>query len=141
MNNKLTIKKVINFKSSRSKVWDALTNPEIIQEYLFGTEVISGWKEGSVMIFKGEWNGQSYQDKGKIISLENEKQLQYEYWSRFSGLEDRPENYSLISYELSEENGGTLLVLTQTGFATEQARSHSELSWHVVFDKMKEIIE
>jgi hypothetical protein len=31
-----------------------MTNPEIIKQYMFGTNVISDWKEGSPIVWKGE---------------------------------------------------------------------------------------
>ena len=40
-----------------SKVWDALTKPEQIKQYMFGTEVTTDWKVGSPITYKGEWKG------------------------------------------------------------------------------------
>ena len=50
------------------KVWNALTTPEVIQQYMFGTKVVSGWKEGSPIVWKGEWQGKKYEDKGSFSS-------------------------------------------------------------------------
>ena len=36
MNRELSIHKSIKFNAEKSKVWDALVNPNIIKEYLFG---------------------------------------------------------------------------------------------------------
>ena len=36
------------------KVWQALVTPAAIKEYMFGTTVISDWKEGSPIVWKGE---------------------------------------------------------------------------------------
>ncbi len=139
--NKLQINKVIRFSADKSRVWDTLVNPDIIKEYLFGTEVISDWKVGSEMIFRGEWNGIEFRDKGNILAIEPEKLLKYNYWSIFSGLDDKKENYSVITYQLDEDNGQTILKLTQEGFKNVYAKQHSEMSWDMIFEKMKEIIE
>ncbi len=53
----LIAKASISINASIAKVWDALTNPEVIKQYMFGTEIISDWKEGSPIIWKGEWQG------------------------------------------------------------------------------------
>ena len=58
-----------------AKVWEALTNPAMIKQYLFGTEAISDWKVGSPITYKGEWQGKQYEDKGTIVELEPEKRL------------------------------------------------------------------
>jgi uncharacterized protein YndB with AHSA1/START domain len=74
---------------SADKVWDALTDPGMIKKYMFGTTVISDWKEGSKIIWKGEWEGRSYEDKGKILLFEPKKSLQYSHFSPSQNLEAR----------------------------------------------------
>ncbi len=32
------------------KVWDALVNPATIKQYMFGTNVVSNWEEGSPIV-------------------------------------------------------------------------------------------
>ncbi|MBC7885478.1 MAG: SRPBCC domain-containing protein [Saprospiraceae bacterium] len=41
-------------KASVAKVWDALTNPEVVKQYFFGTDLVTDWKVGSPIIFQGE---------------------------------------------------------------------------------------
>lgn len=64
MHNKLIAKVSATINAPIAKVWDALVTPEIIKRYFFGTTVVSDWKEGSSIIWKGEWEGKTYQDKG-----------------------------------------------------------------------------
>src|SRR4051812_9473220 len=97
----LTMKTSISIQAPPTRVWEALTDPEQIKQYFFGTEAISDWKVGSPLIFKGIWEGKEYVDKGIILELEQNKKLKYNYWSSFSGTEDIPENYAHITYELS----------------------------------------
>jgi len=141
MNSELVTTKSIEINSSSEKVWDALTNPEKIKVYLFGTETITDWKVGSSIIFQGEYQGHKYKDKGTIKEIVHAKILQYDYWSGFSGLEDKPENYSLITFHLEVKNDKTTLTLTQQGFASEQAQQHSETSWATVLKVIKELSE
>ena len=51
------------------KVWDALVTPAAIKQYMFGTTVVSDWKEGNPIVWKGEWQGKRYEDKGVIQQL------------------------------------------------------------------------
>ena len=99
MDKNLIASSNINIQSTPSKVWDVLTNPEKIKEYLFGTEVLTDWNIGSPIVFQGEYNGQQYKDKGNVIENKKNELLKYDYWSGFSGLEDKPENYSLVTYK------------------------------------------
>lgn len=141
MNHGLIVSKSVDINAEPSKVWEALTNPEIIKEYLFGTETITDWKTGSEIIFQGEYQGQNYKDKGIVQENIPDKLLSYTYWSGFSGLEDKPENYSLITYTLSQNNSTTKLTWTQKGFANEEGYKHSESSMDSFIGKIKDIVE
>jgi uncharacterized protein YndB with AHSA1/START domain len=141
MNKELTITTSIEINADKAKVWDALTNPEKIKIYLFGTETLTDWKTGSEIVFQGEYQGHQYKDKGTILDIKQDELLQYTYWSGFSGLEDKPENYSLVSYKLETANGKTLLTLTQIGFANEDAQQHSQTNWANVLQQIKQLTE
>ncbi|HTQ64059.1 MAG TPA: SRPBCC family protein [Puia sp.] len=133
--------KTIHLKAPVSKVWNALTNPDIIKEWLFGTNVITDWKVGSPIIFTGTWQGTEYKDKGTILQFEKEKIFQYNYWSGFSGLADSIENYSVIGFELAPFTSETQLILTQSNFPSEAAYEHTEKNWGATLEQLKTIIE
>lgn len=137
----LIVKKVINIKTPASKVWDALTNPNLIGQWLYGTNAISEWKVGSPIVFTGTWQGTEYKDKGTILKIVPGKVLQYDYWSSFSGLPDNPENYSVITFELVPNDKYTELRLTQTNFADEKMCEDSDKNWNATLDSMKKLIE
>ena len=141
MNKELTVTTSIEINADKAKVWDALTNPEKIKVYLFGTEALTDWKVGSEIIFQGEYQGHQYKDKGTILHIKTDELLQYSYWSGFTGLEDKTENYSLVTYKLDTINGKTLLSLTQTGFSNEQAQQHSQTAWTNVLQQIKQMTE
>lgn len=124
-----------------SKVWEAITNPTLIKKYLFGTNVISDWKEGSTIEYAGEYEGKKYHDKGVIKKLVPEKVFQSTYWSSMSGKADIPENYNLVTYVLSVEDGKTIVTLTQDNIATSEERTHSTNNWDMVLQKLKEVVE
>ena len=141
INRDLTFTTYLPINASPEKVWHALIDRETIKKYFFGTEAISDWKVGSPLIFQGEWEGKSYQDKGNILAAEPGRLLQYNYWSGFSGLEDVVENYSLVTYELEPEGEGTKLTLTQKGFASQEALAHADAGWKMVLENLKKLLE
>jgi uncharacterized protein YndB with AHSA1/START domain len=141
MSANLIAKASTNISAPASRVWDALTNPEIIKQYFFGTQAISDWKVGSSLEFKGEWEGKKYVDKGVILKNEPEKLFQYTYLSSFSNLPDAPENYANVTYELYEDDGETLLTVKQENVPNEEARKHSEQNWVYVLQNLKGLLE
>jgi uncharacterized protein YndB with AHSA1/START domain len=126
------------------KVWDALINPEMIKQYMFGTNVHSDWKEGSAIIWSGEWQGKTYEDKGTILKIEKEHLLQYSHFSPIGGKPDIPENYNTITIELIEISADcarTNVTLWQDNNESEEAREHSEKNWRMVLNDLKELLE
>lgn len=127
--------------ASAEKVWDALTDPEMIKKYMFGATVISDWKEGDKITWKGEWEGKTYEDKGKILRFEPKKSLQYSHFSPLSGLTDNPENYHIVTIDLEEKERQTIVNLTQDNNADEKAKDHAEKNWKMMLASLKKLLE
>jgi len=140
-NNPLIAKATITINAPGSKVWEALTNPDLIKQYLFGTKVITDWQVGSPIIYEGQWEGKSYQDKGTIIQIEPGKLLVSTYWSSMAGLPDVPESYKTVRYDLSKVGNGTRLTVTQDNNATSEEADHSSQNWKMVLEGIKKLLE
>ncbi len=105
----------------KAKVWDALTDPAKVKQYMHGTNLTTDWKVGSPITWDGEWKGKSYVDKGTVLEVDPQKLLKYTHWSPMGGSADKPENYHVVTCELAEAGGTTVLTLTQDNNATEAA--------------------
>ncbi len=131
----------ISINASVNKVWQALVNPEDIRQYMFGTTVVSDWREGSPIIWKGEWQGKPYEDKGVILQLEPGRKIRYSHFSPLSGVPDLPENYHTVTVELSAEGNQTWVMLAQDNNATEEERLHSQANWEMMLAALKKYLE
>jgi len=141
MKNTLIARAHITISAPIATVWDALVNPEMIKQYLFGTNAVSDWKERSPIVWKGEWEGKPYVDKGVILQLKPEQMLQYSHFSPLSGQADVPAHYHTVTIELSTEEKGTLLLLSQDNNSTEEDREHSEKTWAMMLTGIKKVLE
>lgn len=141
MNKNLSIEVSVNIHANISIVWDALVNPDVIREYFFGTEAVSTWEVGEPIMFRGIWEGKSYEDKGIILKNDAEKEFQYTYWSSMSGTPDDSENYATITYKVASKGKDTLLTVIQAGFANEEQMKHSKQNWTMVLENIKSILE
>lgn len=141
MNENFIARATVTINAPASKVWEALTNPDLIKQYLFGTQVISDWQVGSPITYLGVWEGKPYQDKGKVLQAEPGKLLVSTFWSSLSGLADVPENYKTVRYELSPVGEATKLTLTQDNNASQEEASHSEQNWNMVLAGIKKLLE
>jgi uncharacterized protein YndB with AHSA1/START domain len=124
-----------------AKVWEALVDRQKIKQYMFGTDVTSEWEEGSPIVWRGEWQGKPYEDKGVILQLEPGRRLQYSHFSPLSGLPDVPANYHTVTIELSPEPPTTHVRLSQDNNPTEESRQHSEKNWQAMLEGLKKLLE
>ncbi len=142
MNHDLMASHSVDINASSAAVWLVLTSPSLIAEYLHGTETITEWQVGSAIIFQGEYDGHLYKDKGVIQEFKENEVLAYTYWSGFSGLEDSPENYSLVTYTLEHLNENqTRYTWHQKGFVDETRRHHSQDGLPAMLDQIKVLAE
>jgi uncharacterized protein YndB with AHSA1/START domain len=134
--------KRVTIRATRGEVWEALTDPDKVKQYLHGTEMSTDWKEGSPIFWRGEWKGRSYEDKGTVLAVQTEKLLRYTHWSPMGGSEDKPENYHTVTYELAGDDGKTTLTLTQDNNASqEEADTMADNNWGPVLNGLKEMVE
>lgn len=140
----MTMKKIIKkeriIDTDINRVWNILTNPTHIEQWL-GTKTESEWKQGSPITFSFTWNGKKFNDKGEILAFEENRRFSYTYWSSLSGLPDTQENYSKITFDLLSGDDVTKLTLIHTDFATETMYAHSDKNWEESLDTVKRLAE
>jgi uncharacterized protein YndB with AHSA1/START domain len=141
MKSHITAKVSETINASTHKVWEALTDPELIKKYFFGTNAITDWQVGNPIVFEGEYEGKKYHDKGTILIYREKELLRYTYWSSMSGIEDKPENYVTISYRLKGDYNSTTLTVTQENIPDEKTKAHSIENWKKVLIGLKEMVE
>ncbi|MBI3519903.1 MAG: SRPBCC domain-containing protein [Bacteroidetes bacterium] len=133
----------IHINAPASVIWKALTQPEFIKLWLWESEVeiISEWKAGSSMIFKGTFHNESYIDKGLIIEMKSEEQFSYWYWSHLSQLPDSIENYQKITFKLEAEGEKTKLYLDCHNLINEAIYGHWNFYWIMTLGILKKVVE
>lgn len=142
MTTKFLARTSLTLNAPAKNVWEALTKPELVKQYFFGTNVSTDWQVGSPIIYQGEWQGKTYEDKGTVLQNEPYKLLVSTFWSSLSGKPDLPENYQTVRYELTAaESNKTVLTVIQDNNETQAAATHSEQNWNVILEGMKKLLE
>jgi uncharacterized protein YndB with AHSA1/START domain len=136
-NNDFIAEASIDVDADVERVWRALVDPEEIRRYMFGTKVVSDWKQGSPIVWKGEWEGRAYEDHGMILELTPPRRLSYSHFSPLTGQPDVPENYHTVTIQLSRSGTGTHVRLTQDNNPTEDAQNHSRKNWTMMLEGLK----
>jgi uncharacterized protein YndB with AHSA1/START domain len=128
-------------RASAEQVWAALTDPQQIEKYMFGSRVVTDWEPGSPIVWKGEYDGKRYEDKGEILEIEPGRRLKMTHFSPLSGEEDIPANYHTLVYELEEHGDKTRVSLSQDNNPSEEAAEHSRGNWQKMLTGLKEVVE
>jgi len=131
----------VKVRAPLEKVWAALTQPAEVKKWFFGTNLVTDWRPGSPLFFRGEWEGEAYEDRGTVKSFDPPRSLSYDYWSAFSGTEDRPESRQLIHIALSESPDGVEVTITQSNVDTQERADHSASNWAAVLGALKKLLE
>jgi len=149
MGEPLIVKNEITIDAPASKVWDALVNPEQTKKYMFGCETVSDWNVGSSLDWKGHYEGKDIVFvKGEILAIEPDKYLAYTTIDPNSDIDDISENYLTVTYTLEDNNGQTLLKVTQGDYnqVAEGERRYQEAfnggeGWNPILVEIKKVVE
>jgi uncharacterized protein YndB with AHSA1/START domain len=134
--------KQVTINASAAAVWRALTEPESVKQYMHGTNMQTTWEIGSAITWKGEWQGRTYEGKGSVLEVKPIQRLKVTHWSPMTGTEDTPDNYHTVTYELSGQEGTTLLTVKQDNNASqEEADKMAENNWGPVLQGLKASVE
>lgn len=131
----------VDISASPGQVWTALTDPVLIEKYMFGAEVETTWEPGTPITWRGEYDGKQYEDKGEVLECVPEQKLTVTHFSPLTGQEDRPENYHRVSWQLEDRGSRTHLSLEQDNNPDEASAADSEESWKAILQGLKEVVE
>jgi uncharacterized protein YndB with AHSA1/START domain len=95
------------------KVWDALTKPALVKQWQYGSDLITDWKVGNDIRFRTEWQDKVFEQWGKVLEVVPYKIIKYTLFAPRPDLEDKPENYFIMSYVLTEEGEHIKLDIIQ----------------------------
>jgi uncharacterized protein YndB with AHSA1/START domain len=135
-----TVGASVEISASPRQVWEALTDPELIRQYFFGTSVTTTWEPGAPITWSGEYDGHRYEDKGEVLEVEPERRLVVTHFSPMSGQEDVPENYHRITYRLEDEGAATKVSLEQDNTPADSVDDF-RTNWETMLGNLKELVE
>lgn len=137
--------KTVTIQASPATVWDALTNPSAMQQWMAEpetqVEVITDWVVGQPIWIRGFHHVQ-FENKGTVLAFELNQVLRYSHLSSISRLPDVPESYSIIDFRLEPlAENQTELRLTLENFPTDTIFKHLRFYWIVAVEMLKQFVE
>ncbi|PQJ11831.1 SRPBCC domain-containing protein [Flavipsychrobacter stenotrophus] len=138
-----TIYRSVTIHVLASKVWAALTVPELMKQWMSETEieVITEWKVGSPILIQGPWYKTGFKTYGTVLHNIPYSHLAYTHLSSLSRLPDKPEHYTTLDFRLTEQNNHTVVDLTLSNFPTYAINKHLAFYWNVAIVLLKKFVE
>jgi uncharacterized protein YndB with AHSA1/START domain len=131
----------ITIDAPPDRVWEVITDPAAVKEFMFGADLETEWTVGGPILWRGEWEGKTYEDKGQILEVVPGQKLVHTHFSPLGGEDDKPENYHTLTWTLEDQGGRTELTLSQDNNASEEAAEHSQGMWDMLVADVKKIAE
>jgi uncharacterized protein YndB with AHSA1/START domain len=103
----------VKIAAPRKKVWLALTAPDLVKQWQYGSDLLTTWEVGTPIVFRNEWNGQVFEQKGSVLEFVPESRVKYSLFFPRPDLQDAPEQSFFMTYELSESDGVTSVLVRQ----------------------------
>lgn len=103
----------ITTTASTEKVFNALTDPELVKQWQYGRELITDWKVGGKIRFSTGSGSDVLEQWGTVLDMRTNELIKYNLFTPGRDLEDKIENYCVTSYVLTKNKGKTKIEIIQ----------------------------
>jgi uncharacterized protein YndB with AHSA1/START domain len=120
------------------KVWNALTNPDITEQYWSGTRIESDWQVGSKVFYR---RGGAIVDEHVLLSFEPPRRMSHTFHPLFNE-EFRREPPSKVTYEIAAGGDVVRLTVTHDEFPEDSAVYRAcRAGWPMIISSLKTLLE
>lgn len=116
------------------EVWAALTDTDRLGELMFGSTVETDWEIGSPIVYRGEWEGKPFEDRGTVLEVTEPTTIRVTHET--PGSEATHE----VRYELRALGPATHVTLTQDGNESVEAAEHAAANWQAMLDALQRAV-
>lgn len=131
----------IKINASKQKVWDTITQAKLIKLWQYGSDLLTSWEIGSDIKFRTEWEDKVFEQWGKVLEFKPNEIVKYSLFAPRPDLEDKPENYFIMSYVLTEESGQVKLEIIQEDNRPNAVQEEPQGEENPVLKSLKELAE
>ena len=125
---------VTQIRTTPAKLWEALTNPDFIQQYWFGCRNTSTWQEGDIIESRDPDGELAW--RGKILKSVPEQEVVF----TFDHLTDEPP--STVRFEIETLTDSVQLTIIHEDFPEVSAiRDRVKNGWPSIIEGIKALLE
>ena len=108
-----TTDSIVEIRAPASTVWRALTVPDLVKQWQYGADLLTTWEPGTPIVFRNEWDGQIFEQRGTVLEFMPGSRLKYSLFFPRPDLQDTPAHHFFMTYELTERGGLTSVLIRQ----------------------------
>lgn len=123
------------------KVWDIITKPEFVKLWQYGSDLLTTWESGSDIRFRTEWEDKVFEQWGKVLEFRPNEIVKYSLFAPRPDLVDKAENYFIMSYVLTDDNGQTKLEIIQEDNRPNAIQEEPQGEENQVLRSLKQLAE
>ncbi|MBK7469018.1 MAG: SRPBCC domain-containing protein [Saprospiraceae bacterium] len=123
------------------KVWDIITKPEFVKLWQYGSDQLTTWESGSDIRFRTEWEDKVFEQWGKVLEFRPNEIVKYSLFAPRPDLEDKAENYFIMSYVLTDDYGQTKLEIIQEDNRPNSIQEEPQGEENQVLRSLKQLAE
>ena len=131
----------IKINAPIQKVWDIITKPEFVKLWQYGSDLLTTWESGSDIRFRTEWEDKVFEQWGKVLEFRPNEIVKYSLFAPRPDLEDKAENYFIMSYVLTDDNGQTKLEIIQEDNRPNAIQEEPQGEENQVLRSLKQLAE
>jgi len=131
----------ITINATLQRVWDTLTQAELVKLWQYGSDLQTSWEVGSKIRFVTEWEGKIFEQWGTVLEFTPTSKLRYSLFAPRPDLEDKPENYFEMIYILTADNGQTKLEIIQEDNRPDAVQEDEQGEENPILVMLKQIAE
>jgi uncharacterized protein YndB with AHSA1/START domain len=131
----------IKINASIQKVWDTITKAELVKLWQYGSDLLTTWEIGSDIKFRTEWEDKVFEQWGKVLEVRPNELVKYSLFAPRPDLEDKPENYFIMNYVLTDESGQTRLEIIQEDDRPNAVQEEPQGDENPILQSLKKVAE
>jgi uncharacterized protein YndB with AHSA1/START domain len=131
----------IKINAPIQKVWDTITKPELVKLWQYGSDLQTNWEVGSDIKFRTKWEDKVFEQWGKVLEFRPNELVKYSLFAPRPDLEDKPENYFIMIYVLTSDNGQTKLEIIQEDNRANAVQDEPQGEENPILNLLRQIAE
>jgi uncharacterized protein YndB with AHSA1/START domain len=129
----------IYIRATPERIWQALTDSELVKQYYFGSVIESDFKPGSPIVYR-QGEGGRVDIEGEVIEAEPPRRLVHTFAGRWDAdVNDPP---TRVAWEITPMGESCRLSVTHDGFTEENATfAQTKGGWPMILSGLKTLVE